>query len=100
MLADHVETSARRADMRPGDADAAAILGGRGQLPFADDERRALETVEESAEIGPGRAPALSGPTLSRPKESMCAMLPPPAPISIISITEVFTGKPEPFLNR
>jgi hypothetical protein len=30
----------------------------------------------------------------------MLAIEPPPAPISIISITEILTGNPEPFLKR
>ena len=49
---------------------------------------------------GPGLEPALSGPTLSKPFESMWAILPPPAPISIRSTVGKRTGRPLPFLKR
>ena len=49
---------------------------------------------------GPGSEPALSGPTCKRPSRSTCAVEPPPAPISIISITGMRTGMPDPLMNR
>ena len=44
--------------------------------------------------------PADCGPTRNRPTSSMAAIEPPPAPISIISMTGALIGKPDPFLNR
>ena len=41
---------------------------------------------------GPGSAPALFGPTLTAPASSIHAMLPPPAPITCMSIIGVLTG--------
>jgi len=43
---------------------------------------------------GPGTAPALSGPTLSRPPGSIHASEPPPAPTSARSTTGMRTGNP------
>jgi hypothetical protein len=37
---------------------------------------------------------------LSKPSESIRAMLPPPAPISIMSMTGMRTGKPLPLRKR
>ena len=48
----------------------------------------------------PARTPALSGPTLMRFRASTCAIEPPPAPISTISITGMRTGRPRPFMKR
>ena len=49
---------------------------------------------------GPGTEPALCGPTLSRPRSLIEAMLPPPAPISIISTEGMRIGNPLPDLKR
>jgi hypothetical protein len=49
---------------------------------------------------GAGVRPALSGPTRIRPMRSTLTSDPPPAPISIISITGMRTGMPEPLRNR
>ena len=49
---------------------------------------------------GPGSEPALWGPIRIWPSESMLAIEPPPAPISIISMTGIEMGMPLPFLNR
>jgi hypothetical protein len=51
-------------------------------------------------DAGPGSAPALSGPTFIRPSVSTDAIEPPPAPISTISTTGIFTGMPLPFMKR
>src|SRR4029077_14875699 len=48
----------------------------------------------------PGSAPAECGPTRSNPTSSIETIDPPPAPISIMSITAALTGRPEPFLKR
>ncbi len=53
----------------------------------------------EAVATGPGRAPALSGPTRSRRSASTRAIEPPPVPISIISITGTLIGSPLPFLK-
>ena len=53
-----------------------------------------------TTQAGPGSAPAESGPTRSNPKESTLAIEPPPAPISIISMTWVLMGSPDPLLKR
>ena len=42
--------------------------------------------------MGPGRAPALSGPTLSMPAASTEAMEPPPAPIVCTSTIGTWIG--------
>ena len=46
------------------------------------------------------RLRALSGPVWIRPMASTQAIDPPPAPISIISITGMEIGMPEPFAKR
>ena len=48
---------------------------------------------------GPGSLPADFGPTVRRPNLSTSAIDPPPAPISIISITGMRTGIPLPLMN-
>ena len=49
---------------------------------------------------GPGAEPALCGPTAGKPSGFKWAMLPPPAPISIISIIGAMKGSPLPRLKR
>ena len=51
-------------------------------------------------EAGPGSDPALSGPTRIWPRPSTAPIEPPPAPISIISMTGMEMGMPEPLVNR
>ena len=49
---------------------------------------------------GRDRNPRECGPTFSSPTSSIAAMEPPPAPISIMSITGALIGRPEPLLKR
>ncbi len=49
---------------------------------------------------GPGSEPALKGPTLICLRSSTLAIDPPPAPISIISITGIEIGIPLPLVKR
>ena len=49
---------------------------------------------------GPCWVLALSGPTAMRPNRSTAAMEPPPAPISTISITGMWSGRPLPLRKR
>ena len=51
-------------------------------------------------EAGPGSDPALSGPTRIWPSTSTPATEPPPAPISIISMTGMEMGMPLPLVKR
>ncbi len=53
-----------------------------------------------SKAAGPGSDPADLGPTVRRPRRSTVAIEPPPAPISIISITGIRTGIPDPLIKR
>ena len=48
--------------------------------------------------IGPGKEPALLGPTFNRWPSSNQTILPPPAPISDISINGSFTAYPAPLV--
>jgi len=86
--------------------DAAGEHGSPILLPFAapDDDLVPIEIdvlhsqfetflqPEPCSMTGPGRAPALWGPTCSFPPASTHAMLPPPLPISTISDTGVWMG--------
>ena len=99
---------------RPADARLDRRAPPRAVEPHrAAEEEVRIEVAEHQVGVGHGRlgaALAVAGrpglgagavrPDLERPRPSIRAMLPPPAPISIISITGTLTGRPLPFLKR
>ena len=74
----------------------AGIVVAEHQVGVGDGRLRAAHAVAG----GPGSEPGESGPTLSRPTSSMAAIDPPPAPISIMSMTGALMGRPEARLKR
>ena len=101
--AERLADAGRDRALRRGSCRAASCRRGRSRRrdSRARDWRRSA-----SAACRPGRsrrdrasAPALRGPTRSRPRSSTSAIEPPPAPISIMSMTGMRTGRPLPWRN-